>query len=283
MVEIKGVIMKHIVGVSTNTYHGFTLEEALQGISMAGFKYVELTAVNGWTEHAASSMSDGELEEVKNLLKKYELIPIGLSGHCNLMDDERLKDFSANIELAAKLGCKFIVSSTGEAHNSTQENTQDELLIENLKKVLPLCEKHQLMLVLETHGEHATGAQLSRIVKKVDSKYLGINYDTANVVFYGKKMPEDDIKDCVHEVKYVHLKDKGGEIDEWNFPAPGKGWLRLKQTLQYLDDNGFDGPLSTEIEFTQEFTMRDKNIEDLSVVNAAVKDAYDFYKEHGYV
>jgi sugar phosphate isomerase/epimerase len=275
--------MNHIVAVSTNTYHGFTLEEALKGISSAGFKHVELTAVTGWTEHVTSSMSDAELDEVRALLKKYNLTTIGLSGHCNLMDEERLKDFTANIELAAKLGAKFIVSSTGEPHNSTQENTKDELLIENLKKVLPLCEKHDLMLVLETHGEHATGEQLSRIVKKVNSKYLGINYDTANVMFYGKKMPEDDIKDCANEVAYVHLKDKGGKADVWDFPAPGKGWLHLKETLQYLDKEGFDGPISTEIEFTQEFTMRDKKPEDLPVVDAAVKDAYDFYKKNGYV
>jgi len=275
--------MKHIVGVSTNTYHGFTVEEALKGISKAGFKYVELTAVTGWTEHVTSKMSDAELDEVRALLKKYDLTVMGLSGHCNLMDPERLQDFSANIELAAKLGCKFIISSTGEAHNSTQENTQDELLVENLKKVLPLCEKHGLMLVLETHGEHGTGAQLSKIVTMVGSKNLGINYDTANVVFYGKQMPEDDIKKCAKEVAYVHLKDKGGKADEWDFPAPGKGWLRLAETLQYLDKEGFDGPLSTEIEFSEKFTMREKKPEDLAVVDAAVKDAFDFYKKHGYV
>lgn len=281
--KLGGVIMKHIVCVSTNTYHGFTLEEALKGISAAGFKYVELTAVAGWTEHVKSSMSDAELNDVRALLEKYDLKVIGLSGHCNLMDAQRLEDFSANIELAANLGCKFIISSTGEAHNSTQENTQDALLVENLKKVLPLCEKLNVKLVLETHGEHGTGAQLSRIVKMVDSKFLGINYDTANVVFYGKKMPQDDIKDCAKEVAYVHLKDKGGEADVWDFPAPGKGWLRLQETLQYLDKEGFDGPISTEIEFTQEFTMRDKKPEDLPVVDAAVKDAYEFYKKHGYV
>ena len=48
--------MKHIVGVSTNTYHGFTLDQALDGIAAAGFEYVELTGVNGWTEHVSASM-----------------------------------------------------------------------------------------------------------------------------------------------------------------------------------------------------------------------------------
>lgn len=275
--------MKHIVSVSTNTYHGFTLEEALKGISKAGFKYVELTGVTGWTEHVSATMSEKELDEVKALMQKYDLTPIGLSGHCNLMDPERLKDFTANIELAGKLGCKFIISSTGEAHNSTNEHTQDALLVENLKKVLPLCEKLGLKLVLEIHGEHATGAQLKKIVDMVGSEHLAINYDTANVLFYGKRLPDEDIKDCAEQVAYVHMKDKGGAADTWDFPAPGKGWLKLKEMLDYLVSKGYTGPLSTEIEFTQEFTMRDKKPEDLPVVDAAVKDAYDFYKRLGYV
>ena len=34
--------MFDIWAVSTNTYHGFSLEEALTGIAKAGFPYVEL-------------------------------------------------------------------------------------------------------------------------------------------------------------------------------------------------------------------------------------------------
>lgn len=275
--------MDHVVSVSTNTYHGFTLEEALRGISAAGYTHVELTGVAGWTEHVHAKMSDAELRDVKALMDAYGLKPIGLSGHCNLMDSDRLADFMANIELAGKLGCKYIVSSTGEAHNSKNENTKDELLVANLKKVLPLCEKSGVMLVLEIHGEHATGAQLRKIVDMVGSPHLGINYDTANVVFYGKKMPDEDVKDCAKQVAYVHLKDKGGAPDAWDFPAPGKGWLKLEDTLKYLDSQGFDGPISVEIEFTQEFTMRKKNPEDLPVVDAAVADAYKYLSSIGYV
>lgn len=32
-------------------YHTYSLEEALEGIAAAGFHYVELSAVRGWTEH----------------------------------------------------------------------------------------------------------------------------------------------------------------------------------------------------------------------------------------
>jgi len=53
--------MNNKIAVLTNTYHGFTLDEALNGIAAAGFQYVELAAVRGWTEHVSSDMTEEQL------------------------------------------------------------------------------------------------------------------------------------------------------------------------------------------------------------------------------
>jgi sugar phosphate isomerase/epimerase len=49
--------MSHIVAVNSNCYHGFSIEEAIDGIQAAGFHYIELTATKGWTEHVFPTMS----------------------------------------------------------------------------------------------------------------------------------------------------------------------------------------------------------------------------------
>lgn len=263
------------IAVNSNTYHGFSLDEAIEGIAGAGFKYIELTATRGWTEHVRADMSDEEIREIRKKLKDHGLTPIALSGHCNLMSEERLQDFIENIELAGKFGCEFIVSSTGEAHFGINEGSRDDILIENIKKVLKKCEELGIKLVLEVHGEHGTGEALYKIVSRVDSEYLGINYDTANVVFYGNRMPEDDIKTCVEKVMFVHLKDKLGANNEWNFPALGKGYLKLDKFLDYIDKNGYTNPLSIEIEFTS------KGPKDIEEVNQAVRDSYEYLKSIG--
>jgi sugar phosphate isomerase/epimerase len=275
--------MKHIVGVSTNTYHGFSLDQALNGIAAAGFKYVELTGVKGWTEHVSADMTDAEIGSLKEKLKKLGLTVFALSGHCNLLDEKRLNDFKDNIGLAKRLGCEYIVSSAGEAHFGEETGTMDDLLIANIKKLVSACEKNNIKLVIEIHGEYGTGEQLKKVVDGVGSEYVMVNYDTANVVFYGKKMPEEEVKTCADAVGYVHLKDKAGEMDEWNFPAPGKGYLKLKETISYLESKGFDGPLSVEVEFTEDFTMNPKKPEDIALVDEAVKDAYSFFKDSGLV
>ena len=264
--------MARMAAVSTNTYHGFSLDEALNGIAKAGFRHVELTGVRGWTEHVSADMTDAEIEAVKEKMAKLGLDCIALSGHCNLMDAERLNDFMDNVRLCKKLGGKFIVTSTGEAHFGNNEDSPEELLVGNIKKVMPLVEELDLIMVLEIHGEHGTGTKLLPVVEKVGSPHLAINFDTANVVFYGKTPPEVDLPKCVDKVKYVHLKDKLGAQDEWNFPAIGKGNLKLKETIALLDAANNDSPVSVEVEFTSAGPAN------VGEVDQALVDSYAFLK-----
>lgn len=275
--------MKDIISVNTNTYHGFSVDEALEGIAKAGFRYVELAAVRGWTPHIMLDMEEAELERIYQKMKKLGLSCIAVSGHCNLTDEARLSDFKDNMALAHRFGAQYIVSSTGEAHFGKDEAFTDEVLIENIKKLLPDLEKYHLKLGIEVHGEYGTGADIARIVNGVASPLVGIAYDTANVVFYGGKAPMDDLPACLKEINFVHLKDKVGIDSNWNFPAVGKGDLDLKNLMKYLHDHDKKVPFSIEIEYVADFTMRDKLPEDLAAANQAVKDSFDYLHANGLI
>lgn len=263
--------MKKIIAVNTNTYHNFPIEEALVAIKEIGFKYIELTATKGWTEHVFPSQSFSYLIGIKNKIKELGLIPFSLSGHTSLIDKDRLNDFIMNIELAHFFGAEYIVSSIGEAHIKNEAASSETILIENLKSLIPILKRNKIKLVLETHGfDYPDGESINSIVKKIDSKWIKINYDTANVIFYGNKMPEDDIKSCINNVEYIHLKDKDGEHNEWNFPAIGKGYVNFPKIFKRLDKAENNCPLSIEIEFTE------KGANSIEEVNKALKDSYDY-------
>ena len=154
--------MKRIIAVNSNCYHGYAIEEAVAGIRRAGFHYIELTATKGWTEHVFPDMSFERLLEIQDLLRRNELIPFSMSGHCNLMDPERIPDFEKNIRLAAFFGCQYIVSSIGEAHLANQAVADDHQVARSVSALIPMLEQHNLTLVLETHGkEHGTGEKLA--------------------------------------------------------------------------------------------------------------------------
>lgn len=266
---------QRMIGVNTNCYHGYSLHDALEGIAMAGFHYVELTATEGWTEHVFRNQSFETLCAAQDKMRSLGLLPFAMSGHCNLMDEMRLAAFERNMRLARFFGCEYIVSSIGEAHMKDLTTSGNDLLVKHIKSLLPDLERNALRLVLELHGEHSTGAVLREITEKVGSPLVGINYDTANAIFYGGVDPATDIACCIDQVYYLHIKDKAGEQRDWNFPALGKGSVDFPEIFRQLDSADNAAPLSIEIEFTQAGPC------DLAEVNRAVSDSADYLRGLG--
>lgn len=269
--------MKRIIAVNSNCYHGYTIEQAIEGIQRAGFKYIELTATKGWTEHVFPDMPFERLLEIKDKLDAAGIVPFSMSGHCNLMDKARIGDFVKNIRLAAFFGCDYIVSSIGEAHLKDNAVADNATVAAYIADLVPELEKWGLTLVLETHGhDHGTGKVMAEIVRLVGSERVKVNYDTANVIFYGGVQPEEDIHNCLNELGYIHLKEKAGKADVWDFPALGKGWIDFPGIFALLKEKQNNSPFSIEIEFTA------AGPKDLDEVNQAVQDSADYLRAHGF-
>lgn len=267
---------KRIIAVNSNCYHGFSIEDAIAGTKAAGFRYIELTATKGWTEHVFPDQSFARLLEVQRLLEKNELIPFAMSGHTNLMDPDREQDFRNNIRLAKFFGAEYIVSSIGEAHLKDNTVAGNDVTAARIAKLVPELEKLDMKLVLEVHGEHGTGAVLDEICGMVGSDRVLINYDTANAIFYGDVDVPADFKGCLDRIGYVHLKDKAGGRKEWNFPALGKGYVPFPELFRMMDEADNLSPYSIEIEFTQ------SGPKDLAEVDQAIMDSAAYLRSQGF-
>lgn len=267
---------KRIIAVNSNCYHGYSIEDAIAGIKAAGFKYIELTATKGWTEHVFPDQSFARLLQVQDLLEESGLIPFAMSGHTNLMDTARIGDFVNNIRMAHFFGCEYIVSSIGEAHLEDKAVASNETVAEHIKGLVPYLEKYNMKLVLEVHGDHGTGAILKEICRLVDSPRVLINYDTANAIFYGDVDVLRDVSGCVDKIGYVHLKEKAGGRQEWDFPALGKGYVQFPELFKLMDDADNLSPYSIEIEFTS------KGPGSLEEINKAVQDSADYLRAQGF-
>lgn len=269
--------MERIIAVNSNCYHRYTIEDAIAGIKAAGFRYIELTATKGWTEHVFPDQTFEKLLAVKEMLLDAGITPFAMSGHCNLTDKARIGDFIKNMKLAEFFGCEYIVSSIGEAHIKNYSEGDNDEVIESVKALVLKLEECGLKLVLETHGyAHATGAAIADIVRGVGSDRVMINYDTANVIFYGGVDPCEDLARCISDVGYIHLKEKAGEKNEWSFPALGEGYVDFPRIFDMLDKCNNACPFSIEIEFTQ------NGPKDLSEVNDAVRKSADYLRAHGF-
>ena len=231
-------------GISINCacFKGYSLETALQSISELGYKYVELAGMKDYCEFVSPLMKDEAVSYVKHLLKLNQLQVSALSAHVDyLADPESLQWLEKSIPLATKLGANIVITAPGEGDYDHR--------LETLNSLDSICRVYGVTLALEPHGSLCSGSLLQEAIDKANTSNVKINYDIANVGFFGGYNPLDDLAPLTH-LAYVHLKDHIGGKGIWNFPAAGKGELPLPKIINLLKDKGYQGYLSAEIEFT---------------------------------
>ena len=108
-----------------------------------------------------------------------------------------------------------------------------------------------MQVALEVHGDIMATGQISiPLLDEIGRANVGINYDTANCVFYGGVEACDDIRPVVPHLKHIHLKDKRGGARVWDFPAVGEGHVNFWGLFKILEQSGYTAPFSVEIEFS---------------------------------
>lgn len=267
------------VCVKINCYKGFSYLDTLDGIYNAGFKYVELSTSKGNSLNLLQDSSIEELAKLKQDLNNRNLIPIAIGGNSYLMDDDTTKILK-NIELANYFDCKYIDTTMFNARNDAGLNAEEDNIINHINFYIPYLEKNNLDLVIELHGNYATGKVLSNILRKINNNHIHINYDTGNALFWGNLSVEgmlDDFKENIDYVSFMHLKDKLGEINEWNFPALGKGYIPFDSIKEILDTHNNNSTLSVEIEFTE------KGVSSVEEVHEALIQSYKHLKNIGII
>ena len=240
------------LAASTNSYHPYSLGEALAGIAAAGITSVELTSVPGWTEHVRRDATPEEIGFVKDQLEQHGLTAISLSGHSDLTSDHGVTEFRKALDLCRRLGLSMITTSTG-GHDASSAGGLDEQREQFLVRIGPLCDEAAasgITICFETHGGLlATGAIAAELMRAIDKPNVGINYDPGNVIHYGGVRPEEDIAAAAPYVVHMHVKDQIGGQGVWNFPPTGTGEIDFTQIFATLDKSGFTGPCSIEVEF----------------------------------
>ncbi len=265
--------MDNILAGHTNSYHTYSFEEALEGIAKAGFGYVELSAVGGWTEHVPVDATDAQVGDTKAKLAEYGLKPASLSGHSDLTTAEGLATGKKAADLCQKLGLSLLNTAIGGHY---KENEDKSAFMGHIFELADYCAERGVMIGLEVHGEiMASGRQSIPLIKEIGRDNVRINYDTANCELYGGVSAADELREVAPYLCHVHLKDKVGGKGEWDFPAVGEGHVDFKRVLSILDEEGYRGPFSVEIEFQGEPWPP------VGEVHRAMKASYEHLKSLG--
>lgn len=168
------------------------------------------------------------------------------SACCLQFDDSSvLSEARAYIDLAEKLSCPY-VRVMGEAAAEPSEDYNDALFIERLKELCLYAAPKKVTLLIENNGVYANSKKLVSIIEAVGEKNIGIIWDIQHSVRnYGEDVTYtySVIKDYL---KHVHLKDSSVTDGKNTYKMIGKGTLPVKELVQLLKKNNFNGYLSLE-------------------------------------
>ncbi|UCD74609.1 MAG: sugar phosphate isomerase/epimerase [Phycisphaerales bacterium] len=107
-------------------------------------------------------------------------------------------------DLAADHGIRLVTFHAGFLPEDAGDPERGKL-IDRLRQVADLFAARGLELALETGQE--TADTLMEALDEIDRPNVGINFDPANMILYGKGDPVEALKKLAPRVKQIHIKD----------------------------------------------------------------------------
>ena len=151
-------------------------------------------------------------------------------------------------DFAKELGGGVIAAHIGFVPED-QEDPIYKGIIESMREIADHCEANGQQFALETGQEPAS--ILLRFIGDVGRKNIGVNFDPANMLFYGSGDPIAALEVLKDHVIGVHCKDikmpakAGQKPEEVLF---GDGDVGAERFLRKLKEIGYRGPLTIERE-----------------------------------
>jgi len=119
-------------------------------------------------------------------------------------------------------------------------------IVETMREIADYCKDNGQYFALETGQE--TAKTLLRFIEDVGRDNVRVNFDPANMLFYGSGDPIEALETLKDYVIGVHCKDvklEGGRPVEVPF---GKGDVGAERFIRKLKEIGYRGPLTIERE-----------------------------------
>ena len=164
--------------------------------------------------------------------------------------DMRIAQLKQGADFAKIIGVRAIITHLG----FIPENPTDHLyleVVEKVREVAQYCSNLGLEFWFESGQE--TPVTLRRLIEDVKMPNLGINFDTANVVLYGKGNPLDSAEIFGKYIKNLHAKDGlyPTNPQKLGMEVPiGQGKADFQAIFRTLKENNFTGEIIIEREIS---------------------------------
>ncbi len=239
------------LGANSVLFGGYDMEAAFKHIAMAGYDGIELSAIDGMSQHLVLANWQALAADIKRFAKAYELDLLAMEQPSR--DPERME---LAFQAATEIGVPIINCGPGGA--SDDESAWPET-VDSLGSLSERAEHYGVTLCVKAHvgaSIYNTPTTL-RIMEAISSPAFGIDMDPSHI-HRADENPVEAIAAVISRVKHVHIRDcKGAQRGPGDpeLQANGRGDIDLVGYIRVLHENGYTGPLNLEVIGAKEYSL----------------------------
>ena len=216
---------------------------------------IELRAVSGTVDLATLAEFKGDgLSKTAAKIKAagLDVVCVDTGVRFNVASKEsqakNLEQAKFSMELANAFDCGYIRTFGGPFIPLQGYDETLGWIREGYEKMCEIAQKEGILPLLETHDDFSTSARIGDILNNITAKNVGIVWDILHPFRFGEAV-KDTYAALKDKIRHIHIKDsfecspKG-----FDFALVGEGIVPVKECIDLLKSDGFDGYLSFESE-----------------------------------
>lgn len=239
------------LGANSVLFGGYDMETAFKCLAMAGYDGVEVSAIDGMSEHLVLDRWREIAPDVKRLSAAYGLELLAMEQPSQ--DADKME---SAFQAASEIGIPIINCGPGGKSDDEESLVAS---IEALGKLAEKAESYGVTLCVKAHvgsSIYNTPTTL-RAMEAISSPAFGIDMDPSHI-HRADENPVEAIAAVISRVKHVHIRDCKGRQHGPGAPedqANGRGDIDLVGYVRVLHENGYDGPLNLEVIGAKEYSL----------------------------
>lgn len=239
------------LGANSVLFGGYDMETAFRYIRMAGYDGIEVSAIDGMSEHLVLDRWQEIAPQVRQLARDYELELLAMEQPRR---DAALMEKA--MQAAVEAGIPIINCGPG---GKTDDPSTLQQSIDELAALARMAEKYGVTLCVKAHVGAAiynTPTTL-KVMEAITSPAFGIDMDPSHI-YRANENPVEAIAAVISRVKHVHIRDCKGRQQGPGKPedqANGRGDIDLVGYIRVLHEHGYTGPLDLEIIGAKDYAL----------------------------
>ncbi len=231
------------LGANSVLFGGYDMETAFKYLAMAGYDGIELSAIDGMSEHLVLNRWQELAPEIKRLSQEYGLELLAMEQPSQ---DPAIMETA--FQAAVEIGIPIV--NCGPGGKSGDEESL-KATIDSLGTLADRAGTYGVTLCVKAHVGaciYNTPTTLQAMAA-IRSPAFGIDMDPSHI-HRANENPVEAIAAVVSRVKHVHIRDcKGREAGPGKpeMQANGRGDIDLVGYIRVLHQAGYAGPLNLEV------------------------------------